>query len=259
MLLWALAAAAATTSAGAEACTYSMFNEEIGPKRTREEIAADEERRRREMVRQSTRAAQRRLASGADAAGELADMLVPNIQAVYIEAGGCGAGEIDSAGSAGAGYEPLVGTAYAGREKEFYPIVSDYGPGTLGPNCNAEFRGRFADHLRRRLTRAQLEESFVFLAARRRSNVVERLMAFKGRTRSPPVGWAADAQIVAWAGRHPSGRALSATVAAFWNETAPLLAGPETSCPAAFATWRQGQAELVARIEEALARRGAKP
>jgi hypothetical protein len=259
MLLCALAAAAATTAGKAEACTYSVFTEEIGPKRTAEEIAADQERLRRELLRQATRAAQRQLAEGADAGSELADMLVPNIQAVYIEASSCGAGEIDWAGSAEAGYRPLAGTPYAGREDEFHRIVSDYGPGTLGPVCNAEFRGRFADHLRRQLTPAQLKQSYIFLTARRPHGAVQRLMAFEGKGRLPPVSWVGNAQIFAWAGRHPTGRALSAAIAGFWRETTPLLANPELSCPDVFARWRQGQAVLVAHIEEALKPRKPKP
>jgi hypothetical protein len=252
MLLCALAVAMGITAGKAEACTYSVMNEEIGPKRTAEEIAADQERLRREALRQATRAAQRQLAGGADAASGLADMLVPNIHAVHIDKGGCGAGEIDWAGSDEAEYDSLVGTPYAGREKEFHPIVSDYGPGTLGPLCNAEFRGRFAEHLRRRLTPAQLKASFVFLAARRRHDVVERLMAFEGNGRRPPVRWAVGPQIFAWAGRHPAGRALSAAIADFWRDSRPLLGRPELSCPTAAARWRQDQAELVARIEDSL-------
>lgn len=255
----ALALATAAMAGSAEACVYSVSEEWIGPKPTAEEIAAERKAFRRAALRQSTREAQRQLASGVDAAGELAEMLVPNIQPVYIERGGCGAGEVDWAGSAEPRYEPLAGTPYAGREAEFHPLVSDYGPGTLSHYCNAEFRGRFAEHLRRRLTRAQLGGSFTFLAARRRPAVVERLMAFKGRTRLPPVQWVADPEIVAWARRHPSGRALSAEIAAFWSETGPQVASPELACPAAFESWRRGQAELVAHIEEALRRGTPKP
>lgn len=258
-LICTLAAAAATMAGKAEACVYSVMEERIGPRPTAEEIAAERERLRREMLRQRTRAAQRQLAGGADAAGELADMLVPNIQPIYIMSV-CGfAGEIDLAGSGAMHDEPLAGTPYAGREEEFPRILDDYHPGTLAPYCNAEFRGRFAEHLRRRLTPAQLRESFVFLGARRRQDVVERLMAFAGNGRLPPVRWTADAEIVGWAGRHPSGRALSSAIAGFWRETTPLLASPERSCPVEFARWRQDRAALVANIEAAVKRRSSRP
>lgn len=259
MLLFALAAVAATTAGKAEACVFALTAEEVGPKRTPDEIAADRERLWRETLRSKTRAAQRELAGGADAASGLADMLVPNIQPVYIETSSCGVGEIDWAGSADMRYEPLAGTPYAGREAEFHRIVSDYGPGMLGPPCNAEFRGRFAEHLRRRVAPADLRKGFVFLAARRRHGVVERLMAFQGKTRLPPVDWVANVQIVAWAGRHPSGRALSAAIAGFWRESAPLLASAQLSCPSAFADWKRDQADLVARIERKLEPRPGRP
>jgi hypothetical protein len=259
MLLCALAAAAAATAGQAKACVYSLMNEEIGPKRDPEEIAADQERFRRQLLLRNTRAAQRQAANGADTASELADMLVPNIQAIYIETSSCGAGEIDWAGSAAMAYEPLAGTPYAGRENEFHPIVTDYGPGTLGPPCNAEFRGRFAQHLRRRLTPGQLKRSFIFLAARRPDGAVQRLMAFEGNGRLPPVSWVGNAEIPAWARRHPTGRALSGAIAGFWRETGHLLAGAESSCPAAFAQWRREQADLIAHIEETLKPRNPKP
>lgn len=259
MLPWAFAAAAAMTAGKAEACTYSFHNEEIGPKRTPREIRADEQRLARERLRRATLEARAELAGGADAASGLADMLVPNIQAVYIDSSSCGVAEIDWAGSAEAGYKPLAGTPYAGREQEFRPIVSDWGPGTLGPDCNAEFRARFAEHLRRQLSPAQVKQSYVFLATRRPGGAVQRLMAFERRGRRPPVHWIGNAQILDWARRHPTGRALSAAIAAFWSETAPLLASPQSSCPAAFESWRQGQADLVARIEESLKPRKRKP
>jgi hypothetical protein len=259
MLLFALAAAAAMTGGKAEACVYAFTAEEVGPKRTADEIALERERLWRQTLLRNTRAAQRQVASGVNTASGLADMLVPNIQPVYIETSSCGVGEIDWAGSAEAGYTPLAGTPYAGRENEFHRIVVDYGPGTLGPPCNAEFRGRFAEHLRRQLSEARLKQSYVFLAARRPGGAVQRLMAFKGKGRAPPVNWVGNAQISAWAGRHPAGRALSAAIAAFWHETGPLLASPELSCPAAFAGWRQDRAVLVAHIEESLKPRKPKP
>lgn len=260
MLLCTVAAAAAAATAGkAEACVYSLTAQEVGPRRTAEEIAAERERLRRETLRRNTRAAQRALAGGADAAGGLAEMLVPNIQPIYIMSVCGSVGEIDLAGSGPMRDEPLAGTPYAGREDEFLRLLDEYGPGTLGPYCNAEFRGRFAEHLRRRLTPAQLRESFVFLGARRRQDVVERLMAFAGKGRRPPVRWIGSPQIVGWAGRHPAGRALSAAIDDFWRETAPQLASPERSCPVEFARWQQDQAVLLAQIEAALKRRSAKP
>ncbi len=252
MLFWAVAVAAATTAGGAEACTYALFNEELGPKRTPREIAADEERLRRDGLRQATLAAQRQLADGVDAAAVLAEMLVPNVQATYIERTSCGVAEIDYAGSAEPVYEPLAGTAYAGREKEFYRIVSDWGPGSLSHYCNAEVRQRFAEHLRRQLPPDRLKQSYVFLSARRPGGAIQRLMVFEGKGRRPPVNWFGNAQIAGWARRNPNGRALTAAVAAFWRDTAPLLESPRSPCPVAAEDWRRGQADLVARIEESL-------
>lgn len=254
-MLWRMfffAAVAAATAGKAEACTYSAFTEHIGPRPTAREIADDERNRARQLLLRNTRDAQRRLARGTDPAAELAEMLVPNIEPVHIDRGGCDVSEIDWAHSGETPYEPLAGTAFAGREKDFRPIVVDYGPSMLGPDCNAEFRGLFAEHLRRRLTPAQMKRSYVFLAVRRPGGPVQRLMAFRGKVRRPPVHWVADAQIHGWARRAPSGRALSRAIADFWREMEPRLSGPATSCPAAFADWRRDQADLVARIERSI-------
>lgn len=253
------AAAAAAAAGEAQTCTYSAITEHIGPKPTAREIADEERDRARQQLLRNTRAAQRQLAEGTDPAGELAEMLVPNIEPVHIDRGSCDVSEIDWAHTGNRPYEPLVGTAFAGRESEFHPIVSDYGPANLGPNCNAEFRGLFAAHVRRRLTPAQLEKTYVFLAVRRPGGPVQRLMAFRGKARRPPVHWAGSAQVDDWVRRAPSGRALSAAIAEFWSEMEPRLSGPATSCPMAFAKWRADQADLVARIEKSLSRATPKP
>lgn len=246
------AAAMAATPGRAEACFYSVMNEHIGPKPTAREAAAAERDRARQLILSNSRAAQRRLLEGLDPAGELADMLVPNIEPVHIDRSSCGVSEIDWADTGETPYEPLAGTAYAGREKEFYRIVRDWGPGMPGPNCNAEFRGLFAEHLRRRLTPAQLKQSYVFLAVRRPGGAVQRLMVFTGKVRRPPVHWVGSAQIDDWVRRAPSGRALATAIADFWSEMEPRLSGQATSCPTAYAKWREDQADLVARIEKSL-------
>lgn len=247
-----LAAVAVATAGKAQACSYSAMTEHIGPKPSAREAAAEERDRARKLLLANTRAAERRLAEGTDPAGALADMLVPNIEPVHIDRGGCDVSEIDWAHSGETPYRPLADTPYAGREAEFRPIVSDYGPAMLGPECNAEFRGLFAEHLRRRLTPAQLKRSYMFLAARRPARPVQRLMAFRGKVRRPPVHWVGGGQIGDWVRRAPAGRALSAAIADFWIGMEPRLSGPRTSCPAAFAQWRRDQSELVARIERSL-------
>ena len=91
----------------------------------------------------------------ADPAAELAEALVPNIRPVRIEVSDCGpVNEVDPA----AGRETIesifaevAGADAAGSEWSDYDDlfrIDDIYP--FGERCNAEFRGRFAEFLRRR-------------------------------------------------------------------------------------------------------------
>jgi hypothetical protein len=265
-----LAAAAIVGGAGeASACVYTAVEEVLGEEGL---SAAERERRRvareqqhdREQVRRRAVAAEAALATGTDAARVLADMLVPNVRPVFIEETSCGdRNEIDHGAGRESWRDWLAGTRYEGREGEFGRIVRDVDANLPGTACNAEFRDRFAGHLRRRLTAAQQREAYLFLAARwpafDRSTPMARLTAFQGDSRRPPARWSADdrlhTQIVRWTRRDPAGRTLQRAMDDFWRESAPLFGDYARLCPAAEAEWQTTRAQLLADLNAEAARR----
>jgi hypothetical protein len=135
-----------------------------------------------------------------------------------------------------------------------------------GAACNAEFRGRFAAHLKRRLTARQLGEAYLFLGARWQAldegSLRGPLTAFAGSTRRPPLHWtvrdqAHRAQILRWTGRSSTGRALQGATEKFWSDSEPSLGSIGRTCPAAAARWTATQARLLAAIDSEEARRDA--
>lgn len=253
ILIGALIAAGACSGGEANAC-FLLPIIRIGDKPSEAELEARERKASQDRIRHGTRKARRGLASGMDAAGALAEWTVPNVRPVPIEGTDCGpTNEIDLGADEESRDDWLAGTPYAGRAWEFGDILDTYrGPGAT---CNAEVRGRFAAHLRRRLTPAQLSEVYVFLAARRSDEpIVDRMTAFEGRSRRPPLLWMGSnrlqtLQIRGWLRRLPAGRALKSAADQFWAETEPLLADPGRLCPAATAAWPSARADLVRRLE----------
>jgi hypothetical protein len=144
-------AAALSVSSEASACVWLPVTYSGRPPSERE-MAAERAREARVQVRRRHPGAQAALAGGIDAPAELARMLVPNIRPVPIERSDCGPeNEIDP----GEGEEKiedwLAGTYLVRYSNEFAHMVWSYRGETLGPACNAEFRERFAAHLRGRL------------------------------------------------------------------------------------------------------------
>lgn len=265
-----LAAAALVGGAGdASACGSNVVEEVLGEDGA---SAAERERRRAapeqqhdlEQVRRRAVAAEAALATGTDAPRVLADMLVPNVRPVFIEETSCGdRSEIDRGAERETARDWLAGTRYDGREGEFSRIVRDVDANLPGTACNAEFRNRFAGHLRQRLTAAQQREAYLFLAARwpafDRGTPMSRLTAFHGNARRPPARWSADGrlhpEIVRWTRRDSAGRALQRAMDDFWGESAPLFGDYARLCPTAEAEWRTTRAQLLASIEAEEARR----
>ena len=259
-----LSALALFVGAEAQACVFlpGPFSE-LSPA----ERVIEEKRLAKLQVRQRTLSAEKAVLAGTDPAAALADMLVPNVRPILIVRTDCGPeNEVDHANGEEALPAALAGTRFAGREDEFRQIVREWHPGFIGDRCSAEFRSSFAAGLRRRLTPAQLRESFLFLAGRssqwdEHPGAVKRLMAFQGGSRSPPVRWMSDwrhqKQIRRWTQGNETGRALRAAIDAFWTEQQPRLSDDARVCPATLAQWSADRAELVRMIEDEAARRGS--
>lgn len=253
ILIGALIAIGACAGGEANAC-FLLDMPQIGGKPSEAERLAREKKASADQIRHGTRKARRDLAGGVDAAAALADWTVPDIRPVPLGPPECGPmDETDLGWGKETRDDWLAGTPYAGRAWEFGEILDTYrGPGAT---CNAEVRDRFAAHLRRRLTSAQLSEVYVFLAGRRRDEpIVGGTTVFQGLSRRLPLLWIGSSrlqtlQVRAWLRRLPAGRALKGASDEFWAETGPLMTDPKRLCPAATANWPAAQAALVRRIE----------
>jgi hypothetical protein len=252
IFLSGLALAAALAFGGeASACVFLSAG---GPPPSAREMAAARARQLRVEVRLRRPLAEAALAGGIDASAELAKMLVPNIRPVPIERSDCGVeNEIDIADGEEKIEDWLAGTYLAPYSSEFAYMTWGYEGETLGRACNAEYRDRFAAHLRSRLDAAQLRASYLFLRSRwgGSGQLVWRLVAFENRGRRPPVRWDTPyrPEIERWTGGSAEGRALQQAVNDFWRDNAALLEEPLRACPAAVARWPAAQARIVAEIE----------
>jgi hypothetical protein len=283
-LILAACALCALLPLGSEASAcFINYPVEIGnSNRTEAHRERDREARERREARALlvTRTAQARtaMAQGYDIVGALAEMLVPNIRPVPIVVPqSCEPwNEIDLADGNETIADLLAGSKFAGWASRYHDFAPPWQGETVGPACNAEFRGRFAALLRRRMTEPQLRAAYLFLAARAwnwKGNpvplqnaghldlddltlsrvTISRLVAFEGRTRRPPIRWTPDSSrhqdIIRWTRRDPSGRALQAAMDAFWQEHGAVLSESERVCPAATARWPSVQAQIVAPLE----------
>lgn len=274
LALLALALAAGATGGGeAVACGYAVHEEVLGE----DGLSAAERERRRiawerrllaEQVRGRRAAAEAALVTGADAPAMLAEMLVPNVRPVVISPAICfwPPSEIDVGPGEETGRDWLAGTRFERREDEFYLILEDVDGVLPGRPCNAEFRGRFADHLRRIMTAEQLRNATLFLGARwpslNQPGTMARFTVFGRDVRQPPVHWVSPeprlgGQVRRWTRRDAAGRALQAAMDDFWRDTAPLFGDYARICPIAETAWRGTQARLVAALEAEEARREA--
>ncbi|MBV9984200.1 hypothetical protein, partial [Bradyrhizobium sp.] len=250
-------------AARAQACVFGVVEEGLGPPRTAEELGAEAKQQKVQGLRMATREAEQAWRAGADAPAALAEMLVPDIRAVTAAAGPCGAGGLIWTPEKTVFEEWLASTRYAGRASEFQRQLRDYAGGPLAPDCDAEVRQLFAEHLRRRLTPGELRAAYVFLTVRRPGyGRSDRIGAFAPHSVRPPLYWSGGdweetMQIRGWLRTNPDGRALRRATHAFWAETAPLLADDSRLCPAAVARRRAEQAELVRRIDAEVAARAA--
>lgn len=216
-------------------------------------VPTDSERRHWSRVQTADRQVQaaRRLKSEQVAvADELAELLVPNIRPVQLTFTDCGPeGEIDFAGGISTPQE-LTGilsadprlkdvdvSAYAGI------IRRSAGDIVSGPNCNGEFRRRFAEWLANTMSRTDLESAWLFLVSRKREtnsrgSVYGRLIRFSGDTRRPPVLWWGtdqwiDKDINRFVRRDRVGNALDRTMTTFWGQYADSLDRDDLVCPVA--------------------------
>jgi hypothetical protein len=220
----------------------------------------------RQRIRARRAAAEEALARGVDAPAELAEMLIPNVRPIPLRNSTCGpTNEVDVADGEETFADTLAGTAVAAQADNFAAVQRAWhGEIGFGPVCNAEFRGRFAMDLRRRLTPEQLRRAYLFLAARSRtperdhpSRALRRLIAFEGSTRRPPVRWftedrVQEKDIARWIATDKTGRALWAAMDAFWREQAGQLANTQQICPDAVERWPAIRAPLVAALEKAI-------
>lgn len=230
--------------------------------------AANARRAARQMTAARRISALRELESGIDPAAQLAEMLVPNVRPTHIVYTNCGPdNEIDHADGAETPEDWLAGTRFAGRAEEFEELWYGFEGETLGTMCNAEFRRRFAAHLRRRLSEADLRESYLSLAARWHRiawphSTLRRLVAFAGEARRPPLRWTTEERwqerdIARWMRVTRPGRALTQALDDFWSDSAPLLGDDRLMCPDAVARWPEAQARIVALVEARIAEREA--
>ncbi|HZF93338.1 MAG TPA: hypothetical protein VEZ20_00545 [Allosphingosinicella sp.] len=252
-------AAALPFSGEAAACIYLPLVRD-GPAPSARELADERASHERALRIQRRERAAAALARGMDPAGPLADMLVPNVRPIRIHRSDCGAiNEVDPSPGEETPEDWLRGTRLAGRADDFARIWRIDGDETLGPTCNAEVRGRFAAHLRRRLSPRQLHESYLFLGSywdppRSAETLRWRLAAFASGTRRPPLRWAGvnrrqEQEIGRWTRLVPSGRVLRQAMDDFWRETEPLLGDTAAVCPQAAARWPAEQARLVDMLD----------
>ena len=245
-----------------------------------QESGAERERQRLERDRRAAEARVRyRLADAHTAAvlidrlGALAEMLVPNIRPVPIWRDSRGLpNEVDLAQGVETPADWVAGTRFERLSEEQLAVVGRWRGETFGPACNAEFRARFAEHLRGTMEPRALRDAYIFLAPRtpywrgqpvalrpmahwaEGRPMISRLVAFDGTGRRPPVRWSAEfetieREIVRWTKRDRTGRALQRSMDAFWRDHAALLDAPERACPDAAARWPTVQARIVARLE----------
>jgi len=265
--LAALALAASVTLPGeAAACFYSPGTTRIGPPLGPSEQAAAERQRARQMTAARLANARARLETGRDPALELAEMLVPNVRPIWIDHSDCGPrNEIDHAAGEETREELLAGTRFAGRADDFAVVWRAFDGESFGSMCNSEFRTRFASFLRRRLGAEQVDQAYLFLAARWHGTTdaaapLRRLTAFAYSAWRPPLVWMTEEpwqerEIARWLRRVPAGRALKQAIDDFWWESAPLLDDSRAACPEAFARRGEAQARLVALFEAEEGRR----
>lgn len=232
-----------------------------------DERRAREHRSSTEETRRQTVDALDRLRTGkADPAAELAEALVPNIRPVRIQTSDCGpVNEIDH----GAGRESLEsvfaevagGTQPPGAQWSDYDDlfrIDDIYP--FGERCNAEYRARFAAHLRRTLSPERLRQAWLFLNSRRRSDRngflgYYRLIMFEDQARTPPVRWIFPnewirKETLGALRRTKWGPDLQAAADAFWGRNSADLADDARACPAAAAEWAAVRAQLRAKMPE---------
>jgi len=201
----------------------------------------------------------------ANPAAELAEILVPNVRPVRIEVSDCGpVNEVDPAEgreTIESIFAEVAGAQAAGAEWSHYDNlfrIDDIYP--FGERCNAEFRGRFAEFLRRSLSPDRLREAWIFLSARRRDSMMgwlayHRLVMFESRARTPPVRWIFPnewirKETLGALRRTEWGPALASATAAWWSLHGEDMKDDSSACPAAASEWARERARLRARMPE---------
>lgn len=220
----------------------------------------------RQQTEMLTRVARTKLAKGeAQIVADLAELLVPNVRPVFVMQSDCGPqGEVDFVGSLHQPAripldDPRLRRIDWGKHRQ---LITEFdGLWELGPACNLEFRRRFGSYLESNLPNSTLQDSWLFLIARKRTqdfygSAYARLMVFEGRTRHPPVRWWGYDEwirkdIDRFIQKRDAGRALAGVIEAFWREQEPNLDSDDRVCPTTIKTMREDRERLVAAILQA--------
>lgn len=257
----------------AGACVYTASVETLGkpltPRQERAEARAREKRieaaTRAETLRRLQQSDLRLRNGPVNFAGELAQLLVPNVRPVWISRSDCQHESEDDHGEGRETEETLIArflgdTPYSGSGVSLRWLAVRGHTFSFGTECNAEFRGRFAaalgtavskDHLRGawRFLGARLRPSFVSGGITGMGNNYEHLVAFRGRSRVPPVDWVLShpilfEEVTGYVRRAAAGRAIAAAAGHFWNENAPSLGDDRRVCPATMARLDTARADI---------------
>jgi hypothetical protein len=229
------------------------------PNVTPEQAQALGRQRARDQLEARLARAHANWAAGIDGAAALAEMLVPNVRPVHIVYTSCGPlNEVDWAEGSETYRIWFAGSRYEGTFRDYEHVFESFEGTPPGERCNAEFRSRFAGHLRSRLTPRQMRAAYLYLGARWTwldpNAVRTRLMQFASRgQRRPPLALAvADEwqreEIVAWMRGNAAGRAVQRASDDFWRENAPLLDDMARTCPVAAARWETDRARFLAMV-----------
>lgn len=198
--------------------------------------------------------------------------MVPNIRPVPISSSDCGdVSEVDYADGEESGDEVvqrfLGGTPYRVSAAYFWRLeIRGVDVFSFGRACNAEFRRRFATALAATVRQEDLRDAWRFLGARLRPsyangglsggrNRYERLVAFTGRKRAPPVQWtlshfSLSREVTRYIRKEPAGRAVDAAAARFWSQEAQLLEDDIRACPGTVARLQAARTEVQAFLQK---------
>jgi hypothetical protein len=214
-------------------------------------------------VRENAKRAAWELAEGnVDVAAELASLLIPNVRS-EDDGMRSSCGRMDGQDYAVKGdraqldkdfTRAIAGSPNRAKLESYYNERSnrEYYYRVLGypaNECNAEFRTGFGAFLKQRHNPEEISEFWLFLKPRNRivsANFIAPMREFMANTRKPPTSWdymigeVPRKQIGKWESRTAAGKALNASLNAFWLDQGPKLEDSMAICPKAMSAWRPG-------------------